>query len=355
MEIPEAEVARVFDVDRPEWSVATLTHNPANAVTHGVWRVRVGDRSAVLKVLGGRIDPDAPWPASDEPRAWNYWRREALAYDHPPWRDVEGGIGTPRRLACFERSPVEIALWLEDVPGRPGEDFDLDDHAALARALGRCQARGARAEPWHSRGFLPDYTRLRPVRFDLLEDDRTWAHPLVAGSLGAEVREAGRRLVAEREWLLGVMAERPRRVCHLDLWPQNLIRRPEGGLVALDWAFTGDGALGEDLGNHVPDTAFDAVGWADRLHELDVDTFEAFLEGLAEGGFAVEERDVRLGVCASAVKYVWLLPLMLERILGEDHRAYGGGALDDPGLQARERGKTLIFLASWVAEARRLA
>ena len=37
----------------------------------------------------------------------------------------------------------------------------------------------------------------------------------------------------------------------------NLIRRRTGAIVPLDWAFLGEGAIGEDLGNHVPDGAFD--------------------------------------------------------------------------------------------------
>lgn len=35
-------------------------------------------------------------------------------------------------------------------------------------------------------------------------------------------------------------------------------RRDSGGeSVLVDWAFTGDGALGEDVGHHIPDSVFD--------------------------------------------------------------------------------------------------
>ena len=88
---------------------------------------------------------------------------------------------------------------------------------------------------------------------------------------------------------------------------------------------------------------------------LDRATFRAFVEGLHEGGWEGEEQIARLGVVASAVKYTWLLPLMLERALAEQHDSYGGGALSDPRHQYRERGRTLCFLAEWVNEARRIA
>ncbi|SEG97320.1 hypothetical protein SAMN05444920_110317 [Nonomuraea solani] len=57
-----------------------LTHNPLNAVTGGIWRVRRGSRSAVLKVLTRRKDAPDGWRHSEDPRHWNYWRREADVY-----------------------------------------------------------------------------------------------------------------------------------------------------------------------------------------------------------------------------------------------------------------------------------
>ncbi|MEO3891029.1 hypothetical protein [Nonomuraea sp. B5E05] len=57
-----------------------LTHNPKNGVTGGIWRVRRGSRSAVLKVLTRRKDAPDGWRHSDDPRHWNYWRREADIY-----------------------------------------------------------------------------------------------------------------------------------------------------------------------------------------------------------------------------------------------------------------------------------
>ncbi|MGW7237643.1 phosphotransferase [Streptomyces sp. NPDC054804] len=67
----------------------------------------------------------------------------------------------------------------------------------------------------------------------------------------AGLRREAVRLHHDREWFLQVLEALPRAFCHLDMWPANL--RSDGpAAVALDWAFAGDGALGEDLGNYIP-------------------------------------------------------------------------------------------------------
>ncbi|HYQ83476.1 MAG TPA: hypothetical protein VEP28_05665, partial [Rubrobacter sp.] len=66
-----------------EWSAEELTHNPYNAVTAGIWRVRAGSFAAVLKVVSppGARETSEEWRSSEEPSHWNYWEREVLAYE----------------------------------------------------------------------------------------------------------------------------------------------------------------------------------------------------------------------------------------------------------------------------------
>ncbi|MCF4141011.1 hypothetical protein L1856_35610 [Streptomyces sp. Tue 6430] len=85
-------------------SVEPLVHNPKNGVTAGVWRVRAGGRSAVLKVLTRRKAAEGRWAASDDPRHWNHWRREAHVYASglaQTWQPY--GIRAPGLLECVER------------------------------------------------------------------------------------------------------------------------------------------------------------------------------------------------------------------------------------------------------------
>lgn len=89
---------------------------------------------------------------------------------------AECGIGSPNPIAVLERSPNEIALWLEDVVGVRGDSWELEDHCSAARALGRANAMAIRfadasCNPWLSRRFLRSYSE-KPVKWGLLEDDR---------------------------------------------------------------------------------------------------------------------------------------------------------------------------------------
>ena len=66
-----------------DWSMETLTHNTRNAVTSGIWRVRAGSVSVVLKEVspGDGAAASEEWSPSGVPSHWDYWEREALAYE----------------------------------------------------------------------------------------------------------------------------------------------------------------------------------------------------------------------------------------------------------------------------------
>ncbi|CAM5514345.1 aminoglycoside phosphotransferase [Streptomyces aurantiogriseus] len=342
--------------------VEPLVHNPKNGVTAGVWRVRAGERSAVLKVLTRTKKAEGRWAASDEPRHWNHWRREAHVYESGLarlWQPY--GIRAPRLLACVERPDGDVALWLEDVPGEPATAWTVDRHAEHAHRLGAAQgAVGAIDRPWLTRRFLRQYVESNTLGQELLDDDEAWQQPLVRDHFPPGLRTAMVRLHHDREWFLQVMEGLPRALSHLDLWPANVRADGADGAdhrpasVAFDWAFAGDGALGEDLGNYLPDTVFDLFLPAARLPAYAAAAYDAYLHGLRESGWRGDERLVRLGVCASAVKYDWLTALMLARA-GEEQLDYGGGRTVPAELRYRERGSVLEFLAGWAAEARRLA
>lgn len=359
-EIPftEAEVREVLGPFTGPMFCSTLTHNPRNGVTAGVWNVTAGDHEAVLKILTRRKETsEAQWAASDDPRHWNYWRREAHVYESglaQVWRPY--GIRAPRLLACVERADGDVALWLEPLRGRPATAWRIRSHAAHARRLGAAQgAVGETADqPWLSRGFLREYIGSKPLGQELLDGDEAWQQPLVRDHFPPGLREDMVRLHHDREWFLGIMETLPRALSHLDHWPANV--RSSGRNSALfDWAFTGDGALGEDIGNYIPDTFFDLFLPAARLPELASAVYEAYVDGLRESGWRGDERLVRLGVCASAVKYDWLTALMLARAGEPQHVGYGGAEAVSPELLYRERGLVLSFLAGWAAEARELA
>jgi hypothetical protein len=101
-----------------EWSAETLTHNVYSAVTAGIWRIRAGSASVVvLKVISSAgTAASEEWSSSEYSSHWNFWEREALAYEQGVTKVYsEAGISSPRLLALNRRPNGDVALWLEDV------------------------------------------------------------------------------------------------------------------------------------------------------------------------------------------------------------------------------------------------
>lgn len=255
--------------------------------------------------------------------------------------------------ATIEDHGDEISLHLELIDGTSGTEFEIEQHANFATALGRWQAPRRRERPWTSRGFLRAYSASKPSPFELIDDDASWKQPLIEQHWPGGLRDGWRRLLANRERLLSIAEQLPRRSCHLDAWASNVIARPDGTLALLDWSFCGDGALGEDIGNHVPDGVFDLFWPASKLDELDSVCFDAYCRGLREAGWTGDDRVVRLGMTASAVKYTWLLPFQLAAASATTHLAYHEPA--DPDVLYAARGAGLAHLVAWCDEALALA
>lgn len=367
----DAEEARQVLGTAGDLRVDELAHNQANQVTAGIWRVAADDgRDAVLKVLAppGVGTGAAHWAGSDDPLRWNWWRREAEVYRggwparwYGDGLDPIGGVGAPTLLASFDRPDGTVALWFETLAD-PGAAWSPIRHGRTARSLGRAQgdllvrvsADPALRPEWVSAGFLRTYPETKPVDPTLLVDPTTWGHPLVA-HVPPPVRQGLLELHHDRRWYYDLVERLPRTVCHLDVWPNNMFGRADGGTDLVDWSFTGDGALGEDPGNLVPDAVFDGFLPAAVLPELDRRVWDGYRSGLDASGWDGDWRLARLGMCASAVKYHWLGPLMLGKLHDEVHLGYGGYEAVDVAHQYRERFATLAHLVGWAAEARALA
>lgn len=333
-----------------EVGTTTLRHNPLNAVTANVERVTYADgRTAVRKELRRPSDSSGPWAASTDPRHWNYWRREVEVYRDDELREQLADAGLVLPAAQVDERPDGAVLLMDDIAGTPGTHFSLAEHAALARACGRWQARPAPERPWTSTGFLRDYSTTRDVPWQLMTDDAAWQQPLIRETWPAELREAWTGLLVHRDALLDLVATLPRARCHLDFWVSNVIQRPTGELALFDWSFLGDGALGEDIGNYIPDAVFDLFWPAERLPELAETCIANYLDGLHEAGWRGDPDQVRLAVMASGVKYAWLLPGLLGRASDTTHNAYHRQV--DSRYLFHQRGQALLFLADWCAEA----
>jgi thiamine kinase-like enzyme len=193
------------------------------------------------------------------------------------------------------------------------------------------------------------------VAWELLDDDDAWAQPLVRQTFPSALREGVQFVHEHRERLYQISESLPRTLCHLDFWPKNLFRRPGGEIVVIDWSFAGDGAVGEDAGNLVPDAVFDHFVTADQMPRLEQAVYEGYLQGLRAAGWRDDPRLAQLGMWSSAVKYDWLAPFTLAQVSQERQYRYGGAGEIDATFKFRERSRALLFNAQWARQATELA
>ncbi|GAA1756644.1 hypothetical protein GCM10009681_29750 [Luedemannella helvata] len=350
----------IADVLQPGWVAQPLDHNPLNAATGGIWRVRRDDGTAILKILwpGGTVNGRPDWATSDDPGHWNYWRREGLAYRTGLCSAAfaAGGIRPPALLKTADRYDGSIALWLEDVRGTPGTELTTPQFADLAYRLGTAHAAwlagtGQAAWPgppapvwwltvdWLSRDWLRDYTLSRPVT-----DPVAWQHPGAVRVWPPRLLATLRALWERRHAVLAEVDLLPQTLSHHDVWPMNLIVDAEGP-VLFDWTFVGPGPIGEDAGNLILDTFFDGLVPIEQFDEV----CEAVCDGYARGlAGAMEPADVRRAIrLTAAAKYFWLAPFMLTQLTVADRLpSVGYDTRDDLAILAGRR-PVLELLCQW--------
>ncbi len=299
--------------------VTPLAHTVVATATAGLWRVRSGARTAVVKLLAHDPAAEGNWRSGTHPDHWYYWRREADAYGSGLLAGLTGGLRAPEAYLVAERDDGSVALWLEDLAGPAAPAWPLDRYELCARHVGRAQGAfavgGVPDEPWLSRGWLRRYLTQRDGDRAMLDDGEVWHHPLLAGWFPDPVAPALRAMREDQDGYLGLLDALPRTVCHLDLHPANLFAAAGPATAAIDWAFVGRGAVGEDPGNLVPDAVLDFhvdPAHVDDLHDLVVAGYHA---GLRDSGVDLALADVRIAVAAAtAAKYAWIGPALLRAV-----------------------------------------
>ena len=108
--------------------------------------------SLILKTL----HPQVP---GDDPSAWNYYKREADAYQSGWMNDLPGGLAAPRSFGVIEHADGTCWMWLEDVTDEIGSHWPLEHYGVVARHVGQfngayLSGRPQPAWPWLSSGWL---------------------------------------------------------------------------------------------------------------------------------------------------------------------------------------------------------
>jgi hypothetical protein len=356
VELAAADLAAAFGREVPSYTVTAIDPQlRLHSVTGGVFRVRAGEDSRIVKVVrhGTDADPDQLWVSGAEPEHRNYWKREWLAFASGLLDALPGGLRAPRTALTTEPSADECWIWMEDVVGRLGAEWDLDDFDAAAFDLATTQAAYATrrselpGQPWLARRWLRGWTEASVGNAAAIDDDSGWVDDRLASMRPLRARAAA--LWAAREELLGIVEAAPPTVTHCDFWPANLIAADDGTTVAIDWSQVGIGALAQDLDQLTLDTVWMQVRPGESLDALEAHVMPSYLSGLRSSGVEVDERQLRHWYAAAAsVRYVPMLGFQAvnaahpDRVVAAEQR-YGRPFADIVADKARviERAVTL--------------
>jgi hypothetical protein len=259
--------------------------------------------SLILKAL----HPQAP---ADDPSAWNYYKREADAYQSGWLADLPGGMAAPRCFGVVEHPDGTCWIWLEDVADEIGPHWPLEHYRVVARHAGHFNGaylvdRLLPSWPWISVGWVRKYVEQAAPVLPLLRDSLD--HPLVRRAWPGDAIDRFFRLWEEHDLFLDALDRLPQTICHLDVFRRNLFARKtadaDDQTVAVDWAFAGRGAIGQELVSLVQASVmFYEVG-PDKAQALEDIVFDGYLEGLRDAGWRGDARQVRLGYAAASLRY----------------------------------------------------
>ena len=314
LDLHAADLRSVFGRDVASYEIEPIDpHLRIHSVTGGVYRVRAGDESCVIKVVRHGVDStaDGLWQSGAAENHRNYWKREWLAFDSALLDSLPGRLRAPRALLTTEYDDRTCWIWMEDVAGRTGSALSLRDLDAAAYALGTTHAAYASGQvdlpdqPWLSRDWLRGWVDTCASFIPVLQDEDRWSDRRLEVLL--PLRERVAALWSRRHELLAIADEPPLAIAHWDLWPANLYVTDEGTVVAIDWSQIGVSGLTHDLDQVTLDTVWMLVRPDESLDALEEGVLAGYIAGLHEGGYAARRADIlRWYAAAAALRYSWL-------------------------------------------------
>jgi Phosphotransferase enzyme family len=297
--VPRDEALAVFGSEECA-SVEPLRPRPLGA-TVGVWRVNVGDKSAVLKLLRLGAGSNVNWAASPEPDHPRWWRREAVVLRDNLLGVLRPELRPPTLLHAADRPDGSLALWLEDLG--PPTGWTIEALARIARLLGVAQRRAVTQLPAAlPRGFLREY--LQPRISHLAEP-----------------------FASQREKILSRLDALPQTLCHFDFHPANIFPASRTPAV-IDWAYCGRGPVGADAGVLAADALADEVVLPHQAPLLVNAIWEAYRDGLEDDALARAAAEAY--ALGTALRYAWF-PAWVAGKYGpqpDERRSLGAAAVN---------------------------
>jgi hypothetical protein len=176
-------------------------------------------------------------------------------------------------------------------------------------------------DPWLSRDWLRSWTEQAEPLVERLP--AVSSHPVAGRIFTPDIVDDLIELWDQREKLYEALDQLPQTLCHNDVFPRNLFVRDDGRpeqSVAIDWAFCGQGPVGQELAVLVGATQAFMESRPERWDDLERDCLDGYAEGLRQAGWKGSD-EILLGYLLSIVLHfgIGALPPALGATLTTEH------------------------------------
>jgi hypothetical protein len=296
-----------------DWTVVPLSHEKIIDTTGGLFcfsgqcQSHKGIQSwkVVMKCINHSDDPD------EDQRVWYYWQREILAFQSGLLTQLPPGVRAPRFYGTTQNEN-NTWLWMEYIQETTSKQWSLEDFGRAAYQLGRFQGRylvgtSLPDQPWLTQSFFRNVwdKEGRWSRFmDPTSTENAWQSPITQRGFDDRQKSRVLQLLEEKGRFFDANDRLPQVLCHNDASRRNFMwsrsaKTGEEELIGIDWAFSGIGAVGNDLGQLVGTSLFFFEYSPLNAEMLEAAQLEGYLAGLAENNIHLDARLVRLGYLIS--------------------------------------------------------
>jgi hypothetical protein len=296
------------------WTVAPLSHEKIIETTGGLFCFSGQGQGAkgiqpwkvVMKCINNPKEPD------EDQRVWYYWQREILAFQSGFLEQLPPGVRAPRFYGTMEIDNGGAWLWMEHIQETTGKHWSLEDFRRTARHLGRSQGKYLVGtplidQPWLTQTFFRNVWDKQGWWSGFMNPsskENAWQSPITQRGFDDQHKLRVLQLLDEKENFFDANYRLPQVLCHNDASRRNFMwsrsaQTGEEELVGIDWAFTGIGALGNDLGQLVGTSLFFFEYNPKDAETLEAAQLEGYLAGLADNDIHIDPRLVRLGYLIS--------------------------------------------------------
>lgn len=324
------------DLEIVDWKVEPLSHQKVITTTGGLFRFSGLARNkqeqlpwtVILKCINN------PKPRKQEPGGWSYWRREAEVFKSEFLGQLPSGVRAPLFYGAIEKDDG-VWLWLEYILEATGRKWSLSDFQRTAKQLGYFQGGFLSGNlpvdwPWLSQSFFRNIWTDNENWSNIMNPEVEWSAwnlPIVQQRFDTQQKGRILQLLADRQYFFAANDKLPQVLCHNDAHRRNFIwtqskQTGEAELVGIDWALTGSGALGNDLGELIGTSIY----WFEydpyQAEALEEAVFEGYLAGIAARNLEVDKRLIRLGYLISLSFWMGaMIPGWIKILMSPDSKA----------------------------------